>query len=526
VIVSAIANTTSGKVEGSQTNGLCVFRGIPFAAPPIGKRRWLPPSPPEPWSGVRSAKSFGTIAPQHAFFEVGPDNEVLFEFVRATAPRVREPQSEDCLYLNVATPGVDDAQRPVMLWIHGGGFHSGSGSVYDGSSLSKRGDVVVVTINYRLGPLGFLNLNEVTGGKISASGNEGLLDQVAALTWVRENISAFGGDPNNVTIFGESAGGMSVGALLGLPAAKGLFHKVIAQSGAANQAVPLKKAVRVAERFLDALGLSASDVDTIRSLSTQQLVTALANVQPKPGEPPDPEIGGAPMQPVIDGTVLPDLPLDLVGRGSADGVRVITGSNLEEQKLFSVLRPEVASFDDTRMQAHLRGAVPGWDPTRVIETYRAVRAKRHASVTPPELYDAIESDRVFRMSSVRLAEVLRDRGQCAYNYLFNWKSPLMNGAFGACHALDLGFLWGTYKDSPKFYGAGPAADRLATAIQDAWLSFAQTGDPSCPAVGNWPCYGARRETMMLGEQCVVEDAPYDDERRAWDSTPNTVVGWV
>jgi len=265
--MSPIAETKTGKIEGTKEGGLNVFKGIPYAAPPVGKRRWLSPSPVEPWSGVRQAQSFGTIAPQ---------NPAPVELDITNYCYVEEPQSEDCLYLNVWSPGIDNARRPVLFWIHGGGFADWSGSqpIYDGSTLLGRGNAVLVTINYRLGSLGFLNLDEITGGRIPSTGNEGLLDQVAALEWVRDNIAAFGGDPDNVTIFGLSAGGMSVGALLGLPAAKGLFHKAIPQSGAASTAIRQDQAAQVAEQFLDILGVSASDVNALRSFTVEQLLKA------------------------------------------------------------------------------------------------------------------------------------------------------------------------------------------------------------------------------------------------------------
>ncbi|MCJ7743252.1 MAG: carboxylesterase family protein, partial [Dehalococcoidales bacterium] len=264
VSAEAMVTTTSGKIEGTYKDGLYIFRGVPYAAPPVGRRRWLPPEPAEPWSGVRPAKRFATIAPQNPME------------IQIIAPPEPEPQDEDCLYLNIWTPGLDDARRPVMVWIHGGGFTSGSGSslAYNGRILSTRGNTVIVTINYRLGALGFLNLSEVTGGKIPATGNEGLLDQAFALEWVRDNIAAFGGDPDNVTIFGESAGGMSVGALLGMPKARGLFHKAIPQSGAAHSVNSMERAVRITKALLDILGISPGDTDGLRSLTVERLLDA------------------------------------------------------------------------------------------------------------------------------------------------------------------------------------------------------------------------------------------------------------
>ena len=233
-----LIETKSGKIKGSYQDGLYIFKGIPYAAPPVGEFRWLPPQPVKPWKGVRQAQTFGPIAPQNGALSLAPEYQV------------EEPQSEDCLYLNVWSPGADGSRRPVLVWIHGGAFNRGSGSspMYPGTTLARRGNVVVVTLNYRLGALGFLHLKKLTGGRIPATGNEGLLDQIAALQWVRDNIAHFGGDPDNVTVFGESAGGMSIGCLLAMPQARGLFHKAILQSGSStvkslDEAIRLTRAV-------------------------------------------------------------------------------------------------------------------------------------------------------------------------------------------------------------------------------------------------------------------------------------------
>lgn len=511
--VGTIVETSAGKVEGVDQNNLRVFKGIPYAAPPVGDRRWLPPAPVDPWSGVRQVKAFGATAPQ---------NRLEIDILKAF--QVEEPQSEDCLYLNVWTPGLDDARRPVLFWIHGGGFTSGSGSqpVYEGSTLSGRGNAVVVTANYRLGPLGFLNLSEVTGGKIPATGNEGLLDQIAALEWVRDNIAAFGGDPGNVTIFGESAGGMSVGSLLAMPKARGLFHRAIPQSGAASNTLPLDRAVRAAEQFLDILGLGAGDVNALRSLTVEQLLASQQDLVIR-ALGADSEIGSTmPMQPVVDGKTLPLMPLEAIAGGSADGVPILVGSTLDEWKLFSMMDPGLATLDEAGLLKRCGSFIPADDVQGFVEAYRNARAKRGASTTPGELFMAIQTDRVFRMPAIRLAEIQHRRGQPAYNYLFTWCSPLLDGVLGACHALELGFLFGNYEET--FSGSGPAAEALARSIQDAWLAFAHTGDPSCESIGAWPTYGGSRETMILGEKCKLAQAPYDEERRVWDSVSNAAIG--
>lgn len=506
--MSATVSTRYGKLEGEEQDGLLVFRGVPFAAAPVGARRWLPPEPPASWPGVRDARRFGPVAPQ---------NPVLLDALAAM--KVEGQQDEDCLNLNVWTPAADGGRRPVMVWIHGGGFTIGSGSqvIYDGSVLARRGDTVVVTINYRMGALGFLRLNDVTNGRIPSTGNEGMLDQIAALRWVRDNIAEFGGDPGNVTIFGESAGGMSVGALMAMPQARGLFHKAIPQSGACNTAASVECANRVAERLLAKLGIAAADTEAIRALSAERLLKALLLAD---GRTPDPELGMA-YQPVVDGTLLPRPAIEMVAEGSAQAVAVMVGSNLEEWKLFAVMDPAVRQLDKEGLARRMSRRLTADFADPVIDAYEKARAQRGAPTAAPELLSAIETDRVFRMPGVRLAEVQGRREPRVYNYLFTWRSPAMRGALGACHALELGFVFGTnhLPGMTAFAGAGEAVERLAREIQDAWLGFARSGDPG------WPPYTeARRATMLFGETSGAENAPLEAERRAWEGVPNAILG--
>jgi para-nitrobenzyl esterase len=511
--METIVQTDAGKVEGYQMRGLCVFKGIPYAAPPVGERRWLPPGIVEPWSGVRPAKSSAAICPQN-IAEGG--------FLNLDQRPEAEPQSEDCLYLNVWTPALDGARRPVMFWIHGGGFTGGSGSsvMYKGSRLAARGDVVVVTTNYRLGALGFLNLNELTGGRIPATGNEGLMDQVAALKWVHNNISAFGGDPDNVTIFGESAGGMSVGCLLAVPQAKGLFRRAILQSGAANTSRPPDKAAQVAELFLDIMDVKAGDIDTIRSLPVERLLAAQQELTPRLQRAG--MTGGLALQPVIDGITLPALPVDAVRDGAARETPIIVGSNLDEWKMFIARDQELQKIGEAELLRRIQGILPGQNAERMVQTYREALSRRGALTTPAEIFIAIRTDQSFRMPAVRLAEAQYGQGQSAYNYVFTWPSPMLDGALGAHHALELGFLFGNYGEG--WGGSGPAADALSRNIQDAWLAFARNGDPSCESVGKWPSYSKNRPTMIIREECHVEEAPYEDERRVWESIPDGLLG--
>jgi len=512
--MSATVSIHQGKLEGNNQAGLFVFKGVPYAAPPVGARRWLAPEKPGSWNGVRDARRFGAVAHQ---------NQVMLSALSALM--VEGEQSEDCLYLNVWTPALDGKRRPVMVWIHGGAFAIGSGSqpLYDGSTLARRGDVVVVTINYRLGPLGFIRLADVTNGKIPATGNEGILDQVAALEWIRDNIAEFGGDPGNVTIFGESAGGMSVGTILGMPSARGLFHKAIAQSGASHTGAPVARANRTAERVLSKLGVNPGDADAIRALTPAQLLTGTLLDD---GKMPDPELGMA-YQPVADGASVPRAAIEMVADGSAPGVAVMAGSTLEEWKLFSLMDPSLHQLDRAGLAARISGRVAAHPADALIDAYEKARAPRGESVTPAELFTAIETDRVFRIPSVRLAQVQARHERRVFSYLFTWPSPAMGGLLGSCHALELGFVFGTnhLPGMTLFAGTGPAAEKLAVQMQDAWLAFARSGDPSCASVGAWTGYTeARRETMVFGANTGLKDAPREEERRAWDAVPDRIFG--
>ncbi|MGA9722422.1 MAG: carboxylesterase/lipase family protein [Candidatus Binatus sp.] len=512
--MSATVSIHQGKLEGDEQGGLLIFKGIPFAAPPVGARRWLAPEKPAPWTGVRDARRFGAVAPQ---------NKMMLTALSAMV--IDGEQSEDCLSLNVWTPALDGKRRPVMVWIHGGAFTIGSSSqpLYDGSVLARRGDVVVVTVNYRLGPLGFLRLADVTGGKIPSSGSEGILDQVAALEWVRDNIAEFGGDPGNVTIFGESAGGMSVGSILAMPAARGLFHKAIPQSGACHTGASVARANRTAERVLSRLRVQAGDAAAIRALTPAQLLTGTLL---EDGRTPDPELGMA-YQPCADGTHLPRTAIEMVEEGSASGVAAMVGSTLEEWKLFSLMDPSLHKLDRAGLGARISRRLDAPAADALIDSYEKARAARGESVTPADLFTAIETDRVFRIPGVRLAQVQRRHDSRVYSYLFTWPSPAMGGVLGSCHALELGFVFGTnhMPGMSGFAGTGPAAEKLATQMQDAWLAFARSGDPSNETTGEWKAYDeSRRPTMVFGAGTKLENAPRDEERRAWEAVQDRILG--
>ena len=466
----AMVTLPIGRLEGICENGVCVFKGVPYAAPPVGPRRWRPPQPVDPWQGVYRADRFRDTAPQNPMLG-GPSQEEP------------EPQSEDCLYLNIFTPGLDDAGRPVMVWIHGGAFTLGSGSspMFDGSLLAKRNDVVVVTINYRLGLLGFLNLNEVTGGKIPSTGNEGLLDQAAALRWVRDHVAAFGGDPANVTVFGESAGAMSIACLLVMPSAKGLFDKAILESGVGSTAMPLADATAVGKLFLEVTGVAADDVVGLRGLTVEQLLAADLVMRRRMASPWEPMRITA-TAPVVDGSVIPGVPTWLTAQGASKGIPMIIGTNLEEWRLFDLADPHRDEIDRAEVVRRLSAYVPARLAPDIVERYYQARARRGEDTSAPELLTAINTDVMFRIPALQLVEAQLRHDPRVYNYLFTYKSPVMGGIFGACHALEMGFVFGTHDDF--FCGTGPAADELSRCIQEAWTAFARTGRPDCSCMGD------------------------------------------
>jgi len=507
----AVVETLQGKVEGEQRDGQLVFRGIPFARPPVGSLRWRAPEPMARWSGVRAAQEYGPQSWQPPRVAGTP---------LAGLMSVSVPCDEDCLTLNVWTPGADGRARPVMVWIHGGAFSIGSSAqgIYDGSALSRRGDVVVVTINYRLGALGFLRLADVTNGRIPSVGNEGLLDQICALEWVRGNIERFGGDPTNVTIFGESAGGMSVGALLGAPRARGLFKRAIPQSGASSTATRRAQASLVTEGFMKHLKLKASDVASLEAMDAQALTTAAARYTLV--------AGGMPYQPCVDGDLLPALPLDTVKAGNADGVSVMVGAAAHEWLLFSAMDPAAATLDDGHLKARVSGRV-GSSAEALITGYKDLLASRGEPHDPLSVFAAIETDRVFRIQAQRLADALATRSQPAYHYEFTWRSPLLNGKLKSCHAIDIGFVFGTHALNDgvaKFCGEGPSANALAATVQDAWLSFARTGTPCAAGLDGWKPYDREQPTTAIFDvPASVSSSVLVAERRLWEGQPDGAV---
>lgn len=487
-----LVTTTSGPVRGTTADGLRVYLGIPYAAPPFGALRFCAPTPHEPWTEPLECTAFGPTAPKP------PYRESVSELL----PEPFVP-GEDCLNLNVWCP--EDPSRtglPVFVWVHGGSFQNGSSAVpvYDGAAFARDG-VVAVTINYRLGVDGFAHLPD-------AVDNRGLLDQIAALEWVRDNIAAFGGDPDTVTIAGESAGAMSVTTLAAMPAARGLFRRVIAQSGAGHYALRPETATKVTAGLAEELGVEPTTA-ALSAVPLPDLLAAHERLGLRIAGNPDPALWGeisANMmifEPVIDGDTLPGLPYAVLAAGEGADVDLLIGSNDDEHALF--LYPIVGGIEEARV----RGILAAF---RATPDAYATYAAQIGSDRPGDVMTAALTDWFFRMPAIRLTEARAALGKPSYVYEFGWKTPVMEGVLGACHALEIAFAFDTLgaPDGRGMVGDAPP-QALADDMHAAWVAFVATGDPG------WTAYGEGRHTRRFGghDDGTVVDDPDRERREAW-----------
>jgi para-nitrobenzyl esterase len=480
----AVVDTNAGKIAGYIRHGIFTFKGIPYAENTAGKNRFVAPVKRQAWSDVRSSRQYGYVAPQGARDGWANDEEAfMFSWDDGV-------QSEDCLHVNVWTPAIkDDGKRPVMVWLHGGGFAAGSGQEllsYDGENLARRGDVVVVSLNHRLNVFGYLDLSKFDG-KYSDSANLGMLDIVAALQWVQENIASFGGEPRRVTIFGQSGGGGKVGTLMAMPAAKGLFHQAIVESGSMLRAGSQEKSRALADAVVRELGLSAATIDQIQSLPYQQILQASEKVlreqNPKlPGGVPDFRRMAELLRfaPVVDGRILPAHPFDPVAPALSADVPMIIGSTLNEF-VTAVNHPEYESMTTAVLEKRVEELF-GDQSAKIIAAFR----ERTPDAKPFDLWSRIAASSV-RKSAIKQARAKAALGKApAYLYWFTWQTPILSGRPRAFHCAEIAFVFNNTDRCESMTGGGPEARALAEKMSDAWIRFARTGDPNHPKLPNWP----------------------------------------
>ena len=495
-----VAETTYGRVRGVEMNGIKVFKGIPYGATTAGKNRFMPPAAPAKWSGVRDALAYGSSAPQT---EPGSRRAAS---ALAVAAAGLPAESEDCLVLNVWTPAVhDNRKRPVMFWCHGGGFATGSGSspVTEGLNLAKRGDVVVVTINHRLNVLGFTSLEEAGGQEFASSGDVGMMDIVAALRWVRDNIGEFGGDPNTVMIFGQSGGGRKVATLLAMPSAKGLFHRATIESGATLRLVEADQGTRVARELMSTLGIPKERARDLQSVPLDRLMSAYFEVVRKMNV--DQMTQG--FSPLVDGMVLPKHPFHPTASPISSDVPVMLGSTRTE--LTSSAQEADFALTDTAMRTRIR-QVLGNHADEAVRVYQ----KLNPGAPPSDIYFLIASDYRYSGPVMKIAERRAALGKApVYLYYFRWETPVDGGRLKSPHTIEIPFAFDNVKAATRLTGGGPEAIALADKVSDTWIAFAKTGNPNQPKMPRWAAYNAaERATMVFNTESRVVNDPIKEQR--------------
>jgi len=506
-IHSNVAETESGKVCGYESEGIVGFKGIPYGGSTEGKNRFMPPTKPTPWTGVRPTKYWGWVSPQPFTNSVKgrrvgwthDDEAWMFEWEDGKP-------SEDCLRLNVWTPALDNKKRPVIFWIHGGGFYSGSSyelMAYEGTNLAKRGDVVVVSMNHRLGPVGYMNLSEF-GERYTSSANAGMLDIVAALEWVKTNVSNFGGDPSKVMIFGQSGGGRKVSTLLGMPAAKGLFRAASIQSSDPYSQGSHESTAAIAAAVVKELGLSKETIGKIHDLPVEAIVEAGVTISPENA-----------WISAVDGKILPRHTWEPSAPESSADVPVMFGSVLNEMAN-SVQMGDASLEDISTDELKRRMASRYKDRTDAV-----IAAIQHdfPNATPFQVYSRAAGV-AMRLNLVKAASAKAAQGTApAYLWLFQWQTPLLDGRPGAFHTAELPFVFYNTERCQRLTGGGPVPMALAAKVSDAWINFARNCSPSHPGLPEWPTFSTETvPTMVFDNTCEVKHNHDEAIRKAMVSS--------
>lgn len=507
-----VADTASGKIRGVTSDGVRVFKGIPYGAPTAGANRFMPPKKPEPWTGVRDALVYAGRAPQASGSGQRP------ELAGVWGPVDKLAVGEDCLTLHVWTPNLDNAKRPVMVWLHGGAFSYGSANSprYDGRRLARRNDVVVVAVNHRLNAFGHLDLSATGDERFAASGNAGVLDLVLALEWVREHAARFGGDPGNVTIFGQSGGGGKVSALLGMPAAKGLFHKAIIESGAGVRFAERERTTQLAEAVLKQLELGRKQIDALQALPVARLLEVIGPAQKTLPKPRYALLDRYNFGPVIDGKVMPAHPYDPAATALSDDIPILVGGTKDEFAIY--LAPDDAVWNRTLSEEELRKrlAQSAGDATDGLLAYYR---RRDPKASPSDLLITALTAQNFAVRSTLLAERKAERGKAkVWMYRFDWETPAFGGRLKAPHSVEVPFVFDTLGVIGEAH-AKPGAQDLADRVSATWATFARNGDPNNKSIPAWPAYATstddKRSTMVFNDDCQVAGDPDGEVRPVW-----------
>jgi para-nitrobenzyl esterase len=495
-----VVETTSGKVRGVIIEKVYAFKGVPYAADTSGTGRFMPPRRPQPWTEVKDCTHIGHRSPQqHGILEPLPEVGSMDR---------QNPMGEDCLVVNVWSNGLKGGhKRPVMVWLHGGGYASGSGDYicYDGANLARKRDVVVVTVNHRLNVFGYLYLADIGGPKYADAGNAGHRDIVAALEWVRDNIANFGGDPANVTIFGQSGGGGKVATLMAMPSAKGLFHRAVCQSGSAIRGISREQATKTAQTLLTKFNLRPDQIDQLQTLPFDKVTEAIAGGAGFGG-------GGMSFGPVVDGKTLPHDPFDPSAPEESANVPLLIGTVEEEVNFFA--NTPLDPIDDAELHKRVREAIRADD--KAADNLIAVYKKGRPEKSNVEIYQIIASDATFsRQVHLEADRKVAQAKAPVYKYYFTWQSKAREGKLRSYHTLEIPFVFENVDEAQAMTGPGDDRHALSDRMSAAWTAFARTGNPSVKGLPHWPAFTAdQRATMVFNDECKVMNDPYKEARLA------------